>query len=134
MIHGNRKKNRTGAAVIEFAIIIPVFMLILLGTIEACSMIFLQQSLEIAAYEAARVTIVPKTDTQDVADAVDTILVPRRVKGFSVAVTPSDFQTAAYGSFIRVEVSASCNSNSVLPPMFYGSRTLTGTVNMMKEN
>jgi Flp pilus assembly protein TadG len=129
----NRRKNRSGIAVIELAVIIPVFMLILLGTIEACAMIFLQQSLEIASYEAARVTIVPKTGTQDVADAVDTILVPRRVHGYNVSVTPVDCQNAPYGTFIRVDVSASCQANSLFPTMFYGSQSLTGTVSMMKE-
>jgi Flp pilus assembly protein TadG len=130
-----RKRNpkRSGAAVIEFAVIIPVFMLILLGTIEACTMIFLQQSLETAAYEGARVTIVPKTKTSDVEAAANVILTPRKIQNSTITITPADFQSAPFGTFIRVTVSAPCNSNSVLPPMFYGSGSLTANVDMMKE-
>lgn len=125
--------SRKGAAVIEFAIIIPVFMLLVLGTIETCNMIFLQQSLEIAAYEAARVTLIPSADTADVNTAATQILVPRRVNNATIAVTPVNFRTAAYGTFIKVEVSAPCANNSVFPLRFYGSRTLKGTVEMMME-
>jgi Flp pilus assembly protein TadG len=126
-------QHRLGAAVVELAIVLPVFVAILLGTIETCKMIFLQQSLEIAAYEAARVAIVPATDSSDVNAAANALLIARRVNGAVIAIIPSDFQSAPYGSFIRVNVSASCNSNASSPLSFYGSKTLTGTVEMMKE-
>ena len=58
---GLLQQNKQGAAAVEFAIVLPVFVLILLGSIETCTMIFLQQSLEMAAYEGARVAIVPTT-------------------------------------------------------------------------
>ena len=59
-------RDRGGAAVVELAVVLPVFVVILLGTIETCKMIFIQQSLEIAAYEAVRVAIVPETDFEDI--------------------------------------------------------------------
>jgi len=124
---------RRGAAVIELAIVLPVFALLVLGTIETCNMIFLQQSLKIAAYEATRVTLIPAADTYDVETAAADILTSRRVNGASTVVTPSKFQSAPYGSFIRVDVSAPCSNNSVFPLKFYGSKKLTGTVEMMRE-
>jgi len=127
------RKNRHGAAVVEFAVILPVFVMLLMGTIETCNMIFMQQSLEIAAYESARVAIVPDSDNFDVNLATTDILTSRRIQGASVVVTPANFQNAPYGSFVRVDVSAPCSSNSVFTLSFYGSKTLTGTVEMMKE-
>ena len=126
-------KNRNGVAVVEFASILPVFVMILLGTIETCTMIFLQQSLEIAAYESARAAIVPGSDIDDINLSTTEILAARRINGGSVVVTPSNFQNAAYGTFIRVDVTAPCNSNSVFALRFYGSKVLKGTVEMMKE-
>jgi hypothetical protein len=96
-------------------------------------MIFLQQSLEIAAYEGARVAIVPKTDATKVADKSKLLLDFRKVKDATITVTPNDFASAPYGTFIRVDVSAPCDSNSMFPLSFYGGRNLTGTVEMMKE-
>jgi hypothetical protein len=96
-------------------------------------MIFLQQSLEIAAYEGARVAIVPETTTTDISDSASALLLARKVKSATITVSPTDFQNAPYGSFIRVSVSAPCNSNAVFPLAFYGSKTITATVDMMKE-
>ena len=128
-----RLAKRNGAAVVEFAVVLPVFVTLLLGTIETCTMIFLQQSLKIAAYESARAAIVPGSDDFDINLATTEILTARRIKNGTVTVTPANFQNAAYGSFIRVDVSAPCNSNSVFALRFYGSKILTGTVEMMKE-
>ena len=129
----HRIQKRKGAAVVEFAVVLPVFVMLLLGTIETCTMIFMQQSLEIAAYESARAAIVPGSDDFDITQATTDILTARRIKNGTVVVTPANFQGAAYGSFISVEVSAPCNSNSVFALSFYGSKTLKGTVEMMKE-
>jgi Flp pilus assembly protein TadG len=128
-----RSRQRDGAAVIEFAAVLPVFLLILLGTIETCNMLFLQQSLKIAAYEGARITIIPGTDNSTIDSAVSSLLSARRVKDAIFVVTPSDFQNAKYGEFIKVSVMAPCSSNSSVFLSFYGSKTLTGTVEMMKE-
>ena len=38
---------------------LPIIVLLVIGTIEACSMVFLKQSLAIAAYEGARTAIIP---------------------------------------------------------------------------
>jgi Flp pilus assembly protein TadG len=128
-----KSRRHRGTAVVELGAILPVFVLLLLGTIETCNMIFLQQSLKIAAYEGARITIVPATDLTDVENAVSGLLAARRVNGATVSITPSNFQNAPYGSFIRVDVTASCNSNTTFALRFYGSKALTGTVEMMKE-
>ena len=125
--------HRDGAAVVELSVVLPVFVLILMGTIETCKMIFLQQSLEIAAYEATRVTIVPTSSVTEVENAAISLLRARRVNDATIAITPSDFQNAPYGSFIRVDVSAPCGSNASFLLRFYSSKTLTGTVEMMKE-
>jgi Flp pilus assembly protein TadG len=46
-------KKRSGAAIVELAVVLPVLLLLLMGTIQACAAIHLQQSLDITAYEAA---------------------------------------------------------------------------------
>ena len=45
--------NRRGAAMIEFAVCMPIFFMITMGTIETCHMIYVRQSLKIASYEWA---------------------------------------------------------------------------------
>ncbi|MEM8735241.1 MAG: TadE family protein [Planctomycetota bacterium] len=128
-----RRRGRRGAAVVEFAIALPVFVLIVLGTIETISMIFLQQGLKIAAYEATRVALVPGTSTAEVQEAANRLLSNRRIAKATVTVSPSNFQSQSYGTPISVRVTAACNDNSVIVPMFYLGRTLDAEVSMMKE-
>jgi Flp pilus assembly protein TadG len=124
--------RRRGAALVEFVVCLPIFVLLVMATIEACEMIYLQQSLNIAAYEGTRVALVPGSESSNVQAACDELLKYRGVKKATVTITPKKFSTAAYGTYIAVTVTASCDQNNVFPWFFTG-RTLTGRVEMMKE-
>ncbi len=95
-------------------------------------MMFLKQSLSIASYEAARVSLVPEITTDDVQYQAELILANRRVNDFTVAVTP-DVATATVGEFIAVTSTAPCGSNSLIGSFFFGSKQLTSRVEMRKE-
>ena len=124
---------RSGVAIVEFSVTLPILVLIVLGTIEATSMIFLEQSLEIAAYEGARVAIVPNTEAVNCVLASQRILDARGVDGANVTVSPANFPSQPYGTPITVTVTASCAANALFAPMFYSGRNATAEVTMMKE-
>lgn len=126
-------KRRRGTAVVELAITLPVFVLILLATIETTTMIFLQQSLELCAYQGARVALIPTSNTAKVSGVCTTILADRNVKSAAVTISPANYESSPYGTLIRVRVTAPCNSNSPFSPWFYGGKSLTGEVTLMKE-
>ncbi len=127
------RAGRRGTAVVELAITLPVFVLILLGTIETTTMIFLQQSLEICAYQGARVALIPSSTSTKVNSYCATVLTDRKVKSASVSVSPANYETLPYGTLIQVQVTAPCSNNSPFSPWFYGGRSLTGEVTLMKE-
>ena len=60
---GGDAPSRSGVAAVEFAVCLPVLVVLILGSIECCSMIFLRQSLAIVAYEGLRVAVKPETST-----------------------------------------------------------------------
>jgi hypothetical protein len=121
-------------AAAELAVCLPVVVLIVLATIEACSAIFLKQSLTVAAYEGARTALAERQVAGSVQQACDQILNDRNVNGATVTVSPSDIASLKPGDFIDVTVSAPCNSNSLVPTTFYRGRTLSATASMMVEN
>ena len=132
-MRANAKKNRRGSALTEFALVLPLLVLILFATVETCSMIHLQQALKVAAYEGARVSVIPGTTPTNVEATVKQILSDRRIAGGTVSVTPSSYPTEKQGTFIRVTASAPAKGNSLVGAWFYGGRTLTTSVEMMKE-
>jgi len=125
--------KRRGVAVSELAVCMPVLVIVVLGTIESCAMIFLQQSLSIAAYEGARMALVPKAKAANVKYQSELIMKDRGVKGATAKVTPVNFTAAPEGSWIQVETSAPFNSNSLVGGWIFSGRTVTASVQMMKE-
>lgn len=129
----HRRSPAKGSVTVELAITLPVFVIILIGTIETTHMMYLQQSLEIAAYQGARVALISSSTTSKVTSTCNTILNDRNIKGGAVSISPSNYQSQPYGTLLQVRVSAPCNLNSAYSPWFYGGKTLTGEVTMMKE-
>jgi len=129
-----REKQRRGIAVTELAVCMPVLVLIILATVEACTMIFLQQSLSIAAYEGARVGLVPETESSNIQYQSELILLDRKVKNATVLVTPSDIPGSSEGTWIQVQASAPFSDNSMIGGWLFNSRVLTANVEMMKEH
>ena len=134
-IHRNktRRSDRRGAAVAELAVCLPLIVLLVIGTVEACTMIFLKQSLTIAAYEGGRTALVPGATNGDVTAECQQVVNDRGVQGGTIAVTPADITAAAPGTYLQIDVSAQCDTNSMLGNWFYAGKTLNGHVEVMKE-
>ena len=128
-----RSRKPRGVAAAELAVCLPVVVLLVIATIEACSAIFLKQSLTVAAYEGIRTAVVDGA-SGDVQAACNQILADRKIQGASVTVTPSNLASLQPGEFIDVRVSAPCDQNSLVPTTFYRGRSLTATASMMVEN
>ncbi len=124
---------RRGVAAAEFAVCLPLIIVLLLGTLEASTMIFLKQSLSIAAYEGARTSITSNATAVDVQASCNQILTQRNVAGASVVVSPSPLESQAIQSWITVTVSAPASSNSVIQGLFYSGHTVSAQASMMKE-
>ena len=127
------KKKRRGVAATEFAVCLPVIVLLLLATIEACTMVFVKQALTVAAYEGSRVAIGQDKSTSDVQTAVDRILIERRINGATLTMQPGNPNAVNEGEYLSVTVTAPAASNAVIPVTFYRGRTLSATATMMKE-
>lgn len=120
-------------AAAELAVCLPVVVLLVLATIEACTMVFLKQSLTIASYEGVRTALVDGSTAQDVQAACNQILSDRRIDGATVSIQPSDIPSLVPGDFVDVTITAPCGPNSVLPVMFYQGKTMSSTTSMMIE-
>jgi hypothetical protein len=122
-----------GVAATELAVCMPLLVLIVLATMECCAMLFLQQSLSVAAYEGARVGLSPGAAASDVTKQCEQILSDREVAGGRVTVTPADIPGAAEGAWIAVETTAPFDQNSLAGGWLFNQRSLRARVQMMKE-
>ncbi len=132
MLHNLRRK-RLGVAAVELAICMPVVVLLVVSTIEACSMVFLKQSLAIAAYEGARTAIIPNATSEQVQATCKQILKDRNVIDATITVKPANITILKPGDLVDVTISATCGANSIIPNKFYRGKTLSSTASMMIE-
>jgi Flp pilus assembly protein TadG len=132
-IRRRRETPRRGAAAVELAICLPLLVLLVMASIEACTMIFLDHSLTIASYEGVRAGINYDGTNADVLARANAIINSRDIQGAQVTINPPDVESAERGETIAVTVSAPCNLNMVIPPWFYDGRTLRSTMTMVKE-
>lgn len=126
-------RDRRGVAAAEFAVCLPVIVLLVLGTLECCTMIFLKQSLTVAAYEGIRTGLEDRATATDVRRTGQRILTQRRVQGGTIAVNPNNIPAVPVGQYITVTVTAPADRNSVIPGSFFRGRNLSASATMMKE-
>jgi len=96
-------------------------------------MIYLKQTCTIAAYEGSRTALLPGAAADDVIADVNQILLDRNVQGAGVVVTPPNIGTLAVGNYMKVEVTAPCEQNTLLGTWFYAGRDVSGAAEVMKE-
>src|SRR5207302_8806868 len=81
--HRPGKKFRPGGAVVELAIITPVLMMILLGTIQGGYMFMVRQNVILASRAGARAASLKNATTSDVTTAVNAAMSAASLSGYT---------------------------------------------------
>jgi Flp pilus assembly protein TadG len=128
------RKRRRGAAAVEFAIVLPVFVILVFGMIEYGRMVMVQQVITNASREGARRAVLDGATTTSVQTAVTSYLTNAKVNGGSASVSPNP-TTAVAGDPVTVTVTIPFSAVSWLPsPMYLGGKTLSATTTMRRES
>jgi Flp pilus assembly protein TadG len=128
------RRNRRGAAVVEFAVVSPVFFLLVFGMIEYGRLVMVQQLLTNAAREGARVGVLDNSTAAEVTAAVNTYLNSANITSATITCNPSTPSSATYGQPVTVTVTIPFSQVSWLPsPMFLGGTTMTAQAAMRRE-
>lgn len=131
--HQPIRTRRRGVAAVEFAVCLPVLVLLVFGAIEASSFIFLKQALTVAAYEGVRETVRVGSNNANGVDRAQNILTTRTVSDFSINFPNGESSSADRGDEIVIEVSAPTATNSPLAGQWLANQTLTARIVMVKE-
>ncbi len=125
------KKRSQGVVTVEVALCLPVLMAILMGSYELARANMMMHSTESAAYEGARVGIIPGATPESVRTAVAGVLRSVGVKTFDVQISPTVITNQTED--IEVEVSVPLRANLALPTFFIQDPTFRGTCTLKRE-
>ena len=134
------RKRRRGAAVVEFAFVAPIFILLVFGMIEFGRMVMVQQVITNASREGARVSVLDGSTVSDVETVVTDYLTAAAVTadssyggGDGITVSP-DPDTASLGDPITVTIQVDFSDVSWIPsPMYLGGTKLRAASVMRRE-
>ena len=125
------RNNRTGAVTVEFALVCPVFLMLIFGLIEFSRISIIRHAVDNAAYEAARVGIIPGATATEVTSAVQASLDAVGLTATTILVTP--FPLGDSADDVTVEVTVSVADNSWGVPHFAQGLNLTGSASLGTE-
>jgi hypothetical protein len=130
--------RRRGGAIVETACCIPLIILLMMGTLEVCSGIYLYESCKVAGFEGIRVGIRRGGTADDVIARTRQVLAERRVTLpetgiYGVSVEPSDFSQLKALDPITVTVTVPTEGNSVFLFDTFAKRVIRASVTMLRE-
>ncbi len=114
------RKDRRGAAAVEFAIIAPLFFLLILGMVEIGRAVMVQQIITNASREGARLAVLPGENNANVINRVNDILNDSGISGATTVILTEDdsslnIQDVAYGDVVKVKVTVPFSEVSWMP-------------------
>jgi Flp pilus assembly protein TadG len=128
-----KQGKRRGSILVEFALVLPIFLVLVLGIIETASLFQQFQVVQYAAREGARLAAVGET-ASTVTSTVTGILATRSFAGTPTIVV-SEIPRSTY---VESQVSVSVQLQTITPlgnfvPAFAGSFSPTAVAKFRKE-
>lgn len=106
------RRKRSGVATVEVAFCAPILIIVTLGIIELTNLIFMRQTLLIAAYDAMRVAVKQGATKQEAIKSAQKILDERNIKAYFV-FPRNGFERLPRGSYMKVRVRADTRQNAM---------------------
>ena len=126
----NATRRKRAAAVVEFAVVLPLLLTILFGIIEYGWVFMVRQSLQTAAREGCRLAVLQTATDPAIEGRVQAVMQPTGLSTYTVTMTH-----ATVGNPIEtVEIQVPYNDVSLMGG-FFGTHNynLAGTCSMRKE-
>lgn len=139
--------QRRGTATVELALVLPVFLMLVLGIIEFGRGLMVINLVTNAAREGARMAVIDGTTNSDVTTAVNTFITQALGQSAANATSTTITVTAATGNpdpanqvvnaltrdLITVKVQVPFNSVALIPGKYLNGKQLVGQSSMRHE-
>ncbi len=125
------EQRRTGAVVVEFAVVAPMFFVLILGAFEFGRLNVIRHTADNAAYEAARHAIVPGATSAEAVAKANSILNIVGTRGARVSVNPTTLGPDVDTVTVTVEVPMT--QNGWIAPRFTSAMTMRSFSTMRTE-
>jgi Flp pilus assembly protein TadG len=126
----SKRRDRTGAAMVEFAIVANLMFMVILTCMEFARMNMVRNLAQDAAYFAARTAIVPGATADEATDAAENIM-NTMISENSYTTTVGNLDSDS--GEVVVTVSVDLDDVAFFAPLFLPQSTITTTARMRTE-
>jgi Flp pilus assembly protein TadG len=123
---GARRERERGAAAVEFAILLPVLILLLFGIAQFAIAYNHAQAVHAAAREGARIASLPASTQSDITSRVTSALNGTGVTSPNVSISPNTNQPCLNNTGNPVTVTVTASQSINIPLWNNVTKTLTG--------
>lgn len=127
-----RHGARSGTAAAELAVTLPLLVILVFGSMEMANAVFLRQSLNVGAYEAAKVVTRPGSNEELARTRCEEVLAVRKVSNYTLTFSPTVTTATPRGTAVTVTLTAPASNLSYGPVRFMAGRSITSTVVMVR--
>ncbi|NOZ39917.1 MAG: pilus assembly protein [Planctomycetes bacterium] len=124
-------KTRRGATMVEFALVAPVFFLLLLVSFEFARLNVIRHTADNAAYEAARIAMVPGATAAEAVAEANRILNIVSTRGATVTVNPATLGLNT--NQITVTIDVPLSQNGWITPRFTSTQNMRSVSTLKAE-
>lgn len=125
--------RRRGASAVEFAIVAPIFFLVVLGIVEFGRMVMVQQVITNAAREGARISVLDSATAGRVTARVNDYLKAASLPNATVVIDPSAPASAGFDEPVSVEVRMPYSAVSPLTRPFLSQGVVLSAKSTMRR-
>lgn len=124
-----------GVATVELAFCVPLLLVFTMATLDLCSLIFLKETITLAAYEGARAGVARGRTDQDVVNRIHQVLDERNVSydANCVGLSSPGFSDAEQLQHVTVRVTVPTAGNLLVPWGRFTRDNLSADCTMRKE-
>ncbi len=131
-----KHRARKATAAVEFAIFLPLLLTLTFGTIDLCSLLYLKESVTLAAYEGARQGIgrghTNANCTARLMDFLDERGIDYNTANV-VSYSSPGFDSAESLQNVTVTVTVPCAGNLLIASAWFDDLSVSAAVTMRKE-
>jgi Flp pilus assembly protein TadG len=133
-----RRLFRSGNAVLETALVLPILLLLSMGMIEFGHFFLVKHNIQAAVRQATRKAITPSVTSSEVEAEVKRVMtqagIPEAAYKDHITLVPSDMSTATPGSHVSVTVSCLWSDVGLRPlHLIDGGKSVSAKAEMLKE-
>ena len=126
------RDSRHGAAVVELAVTLPLFLLLLAGVLNVCQTLHVKDAATLAAYESGRLAARRDVTASETRSRCEALLKDRGITNAQISLTPASFANLVSGAEITIRVTASLTKN-VITLLIPADVTVSADATVLRE-